>query len=187
MTQHEPFESILGAAAAGAEWAWGRIFGDLDSVLRAYVRRQGGADVDGLVGEVWLHVARGIGRFRGDEPAFRSWVFMIAHSRLLDERRVLHRRPLELTGTSVPDSSARTESSAEAHAIRHLDDERLQKILDQLTPDQREVIVLRFVVDMQLTDIATVVGKPTGAVHALQRRALRRLEKILGDDRTFSG
>jgi DNA-directed RNA polymerase specialized sigma24 family protein len=34
-----------------------------------------------------LHVARGIHRFEGDHNAFRSWVFMVAHHRIIDERR----------------------------------------------------------------------------------------------------
>jgi RNA polymerase sigma factor (sigma-70 family) len=88
-----PWESLLAAAQTGAEWAWDRIYRDLAPPVRGYLVAHGAVEPDDLLGEVWLQVARNIGTFAGDEAGFRSWVFMVAHHRLIDERRRRARRP----------------------------------------------------------------------------------------------
>ena len=186
MPVHDPFESVLGAACQGAEWAWARLVDDVDGTLRRYVRRQGGADVDDIVGETWLHVARRLGSFSGDEAAFRSWVFMVAHHRIVDERRRLGRKRVEHVEDAFLDEASPRAPSAESEAVERIADEQVRQVLDRLPPDQREVVLLRFVADFGATDIARIIGKTPGAVRALQRRALKRLEKILGQDGTFS-
>ncbi len=185
MPTSDPFDSILTAAGQGAEWAWERLVADLDGVLRGYVRRQGGMDADDLVGETWLQVARGLKRFSGDEAAFRSWVFMIAHHRIVDERRRVRRKPVESVDETVLEEAAPKVGSAESEAVARVVDEELQRVLDRLPPDQREVVILRFVACFGVTEVARIVGKSPGAVSALQRRALKRLEKILGEGGTF--
>jgi RNA polymerase sigma factor (sigma-70 family) len=58
-------------------------------------------------------------------------------------------------------------------------DPDLLAALDQLSPDQREVIVLRFVADLSLEQVAEVTKRRVGAVKALQHRALTRLSRTL--------
>lgn len=186
MPVRDPFESVLDAACQGAEWAWERLIDDIDPALRGYVRRQGGADVDDLVGETWLHVARGLSRFSGDEAAFRSWVFMIAHHRLIDERRHLNRRPVVHAEETVLDLAAPPGRSAESEALEKVSEDELMGVLGNLPSAQREVVSLRFVADFGVTEIARIIGKKPGAVRALLRRALGRLEKNLGQGGTHS-
>lgn len=175
----EAFQSILAAAQAGAEWAWTRLVVDIDPVLRGYLRRQGATDPDDLAGETWLHVARGIHRFEGDADSFRSWVFMVAHHRIIDERRRRRRRPADLEEEPTLDRAAPPTSSAEVEAMDALEDAELAAVLDRLSPDQREVVLLRIGAGFGITEIAEIMGKRPGAVQALQHRAFRRLEKIL--------
>lgn len=172
-------QSVVDAARVGAEWAWVRLVHDIDGTLRGYVRLQGGLDVDDLVGETWLHVARGIHRFEGDGAEFRSWVFMIAHHRVIDERRRGRRKPVDLADHTVLDRASPSVPSAESGAFHHLADDEIWLVLEQLAPAQREVLVLRFLSGLRITEIADIVGKKPGAVQALQRRAFKRLEKIL--------
>ena len=179
MSPDDPFQSVVDAARSGAEWAWARLVNDIDGTLRGYVRRQGSVDVDGIVGETWLHVARGLHRFTGNESAFRSWVFMIAHHRVIDERRTRRRKLVELTEQPVLDQVGPSTGSAESTVMERLDEEELQRVLEMLSPAQREVLLLRFVGGFEIKEIAGIIGKKPGAVQALQRRAFRRLEKIL--------
>lgn len=174
-----PFESVLDAARSGAEWAWARLVDDIDATLRGYVRGQGGVDIDDLVGETWLHVVRGLRKFQGDGNAFRSWVFMIAHHRIIDERRRRRRKPTDLTEEVVLDRVSPSTHSAESAAMERFGDEEFIHTLEQLSPDQREVLLLRFGAGFGIKEIAGIVGKKPGAVQALQRRAFRRLERSL--------
>jgi RNA polymerase sigma factor (sigma-70 family) len=179
-TGPEPFESVITAARAGSPWAWRQLVDDVEPRLRSYMIRHGADDVDDLLGETWLHVARGIHRFEGDASSFRSWVFMIGHHRIIDERRRRRRKPQEPTDAAALEDAVPPTVSAEEEAIGRLGDDEVQKILDGLPPAQREVILLRFVGDFGITEIASIIGKRPGAVQALQRRAFARLKKMLG-------
>ncbi len=175
----EAFGAVLDAARAGAEWAWERLVTEIDPVLRGYLRRQGAADPDDLAGEAWLHVARNIGGFSGDYSGFRSWVFTIAHHRIIDERRRRGRRPVSLESAAFLDTAAPPAESAESEAMESFDQEEVDAILAMLSRDQREVMVLRILGGFGITEIAEIMGKTPGAVQSLQHRAIKRLSKIL--------
>jgi RNA polymerase sigma-70 factor (ECF subfamily) len=61
-------------------------------------------------------------------------------------------------------------------------DPQLQAAIDTLTDDQRAVVLLRFVADLPLHDVARITRRRIGAVKALQHRALAALERALGED-----
>lgn len=179
-TTMEAFDSILDAARAGADWAWSRLVGDLDPVVSAYVRRLGADDAENVVGETWLHVARGIHRFRGGVSDFRSWVFMIAHHRVIDERRRKTRKPTRLEDGAELDRLAPSSTSAESLAMEQVEMDQVVEVLNHLTADQREVVLLRVMGGFGIKEIGEIMGKRPGAVQSLQHRAFKNLEKILG-------
>lgn len=149
----------------------GVVYRRLAPAVLGYLRAQRAPDPEDLLGEVFLQVARDLRRFRGDDAALRRWVFTVAHHRLLDERRRRARRP-RVADTPVPDRPA---PPAPPRSI----DPELQAALDRLTPDQREVVLLRFVADLSLDEVAELTGRATGAVKALQHRALAALQRAL--------
>jgi RNA polymerase sigma-70 factor (ECF subfamily) len=55
----------------------------------------------------------------------------------------------------------------------------VHELLAELTPDQRDVLLLRVVADLTVEQVAEVVGKPAGAVKALQRRGLAALRRLV--------
>ena len=147
--------------------------------MLGYLRSQGAADPEDLLGEVFLQVARDINRFRGDGAALRRWIFSIAHNRLLDDRRRRARRPQEV-------DSPPADQPAAAHP-EPVDPELLEA-LAALTPEQREVVTLRFLGDLSLEDVAKITRRRVGAVKALQHRGLEQLERLLAQSagRDFS-
>lgn len=173
------FPAVLGAAQAGDERTWTRIYESLAPQVAGYLRSRGATDVDDLLGEVFLHLARGIGRFEGDEAHFRSWVFMIATSRVIDERRRRGRRPTD--PLSLDESiTVADRVDVEEEGLAAAAAEELATLLSVLTPDQRLVVELRIIGQLTGEEIAAVVGKPPGAVKALQRRAFASLRRHLG-------
>jgi len=171
----EAFASTLAGAQVGATWAWHSLVQDLGAPLQAYVERQGARDADDLVGETWLHVARGLGSFQGTYSQFRSWVFMVAHHRIIDERRRTRRKPSDAADAGTLESVASAEPSAESEAIDALAEEEVASLLGTLPEAQREVMLLRIVGGFGVTEIAEIIGKRPGAVQALQHRAVERL------------
>jgi Sigma-70 region 2 len=77
------FPTVLSAAASGDEDAFARLWRDLQPRLLRYLRVVAPGTADDLASETWLTVIRGLGRFHGDEPAFRVWVFTIARHRAI--------------------------------------------------------------------------------------------------------
>jgi RNA polymerase sigma-70 factor (ECF subfamily) len=172
----QSFENVLYAARAGAEWAWARIYEELSPSLAGYFRGHGAADPEDLVAEVLLQVVRGLDRFSGPEPAFRAWVFTIAHRRLVDDVRRRSRRPFVPSEPAVLDAAAGEGGDVIEEAHAGLDLERVQAAIAELPGEQRSVLLLRIIGDLTIEQIADAMGKRPGAVKALQRRALRKLE-----------
>ena len=112
------FESVLAAARTGSPRAHERIFHALAPVVQGYLRLQGASEPEDLTSEVFLAVLRNLGSFEGDEPGFRSWVFTIAHRRLLDERRRAVRRPAPAPLDEAPDQAGARRRRADRRRAR---------------------------------------------------------------------
>jgi RNA polymerase sigma-70 factor (ECF subfamily) len=168
------FEGALGAAKGGEEWAWAMIYRDLSGPVTGYLASRGAREPEDLAAETFLQVARNIHSFDGGEMAFRSWVFVIAHRRLIDVRRAQGRRP-ETTSMSI-ERAEQVGGDVEGEAIDGLVTEELAAAFGRLTEDQRDVLALRIIANLTLEETANVVGKRVGAVKAIQRRALIALK-----------
>jgi RNA polymerase sigma-70 factor (ECF subfamily) len=170
---------VLQAAQVGAGWAFERIFRQLSPAVHGYLRAQGADDPEGAVNDVFLRAFRRLDTFVGEPPAFRSWLFTIAHHLVVDQRRFADRRPRQVVLDRVPEVAG---GNSEDDAVRRLTLERLTAQLALLTVEQRDVLLLRFVADLSLEEVAEAQGRSVGSVKALQHRALeavrRRLEEI---------
>jgi RNA polymerase sigma-70 factor (ECF subfamily) len=177
MSLGRQFQSVLAAAQSGEERALGEFYGDLQPRLLRYLRAQVPADAEDLASDVWLHTARSLERFEGDENAFRSWFFTIAHRRLVDWRRQRARR----RETAVPNELLfeRADSTEPFSAV---EEEGVLACLASLPPEQAEVVLLRVVVGLDSNEVGAVMGKKPGTVRVLQKRALERLAALLADE-----
>ncbi len=174
------FDSVLLAAQTGAPWALERLYQALSPAVLGYLRVQGAADPEDLTNEVFLGVLGRIRTFHGDEEKFRSWIFTIAHSRLIDDRRRTARRPQITDGHGAHLDPAG--GDAEDDALERLSSQRVQALCERLVADQRDVLLLRLMAGMTIEAIAEALEKSEGAVKALQRRGLANLRKILERD-----
>jgi RNA polymerase sigma-70 factor (ECF subfamily) len=173
----ETFEDALDAAKTGAEWAWELLYRDLAGPVTGYLASRGAREPEDLAAETFLQVARNIHSFQGGESAFRSWVFVIAHRRLIDLRRAQARRPVT---TPLPaEGVEQVGGDVEGEAIDELITAELRAAFDRLTDDQRDVLALRIIANLTLEETSDVVGKRVGAVKATQRRALIALRDQL--------
>lgn len=166
----EVFDSLLGAARADNEWAWDRLVRWFGPKVLAYARSQGMSDPEDVLGDVLVDVVRGLSGFQGAESQFRSWVFMIAHSRIVDRRRAEARRPSVAWDPTLDPAAPESQS-----AWADLGD--MQSQVDALPPNQRDVLLLRTVVGLSIEDTAEVLGKKQGAVRVAHHRALETLRQ----------
>ena len=173
----EGFPDVLHAARAGAPWAFERLYVELAPVVGGYLRLQGAAEPDDLTSETFLGLFGRLASFEGSEQQFRSWVFTIAHRRLVDERRRAARRPTIMTADT--DLLDRAGGDVEQDVFAVLGTARVYELCAGLSDDQRQVLILRVVGDLTVEQVAAIVDKSVGAVKALQRRALQALRRKL--------
>jgi RNA polymerase sigma-70 factor (ECF subfamily) len=143
-----------------------------------YLRTRSVSDPDGVANDVFVRAFRSIHTFRGDAPRFRSWLFTIAHNAAIDDARRRRRRPTEAPLDEVAEPVG---GDVEADVSAALAAESTRALLDQLTPDQRDVIALRVVAGLSVEQTAAALDKSYEAVKALQRRGLAALRRALFD------
>jgi RNA polymerase sigma-70 factor, ECF subfamily len=176
MNPGERFATTVAAAQAGAEGALAELYRDLHPRILRYARALEPAEAEDLASDIWLDVARGLGRFKGDDRAFRAWAFTIARRRLVDLRRQRARRP----AVPIP-----VERLAERGGIGDVEEEAMAGLatdaaiarIATLQPDQAEVVLLRILGGLSVREVAAITGKRPGTVRVLQHRALRRLAR----------
>lgn len=170
----DTFDAVLGAAKTGAGWALTRLYHDLSPLVLAYLRMQHAVEPEDLTSDVFLGAFRNLTAFEGTERQFRSWLLTIAHRRLLDERKRLQRGPtLVELDARVPHATDDVEAAVMASA----GNERISQMLAALSEDQRQVLLMRIVGELSITEIAVALGKRPAAVKQLQRRGLNVLRE----------
>jgi RNA polymerase sigma-70 factor (ECF subfamily) len=162
----------VAAARAGDIDSFGNIWRLLSGRVHGYVRARGVDNPDDVTSEVFLAAFTGIARFDGGPAEFRSWLFTIAHHKAVDE----HRRRRE-DASYEPEADPRVVASAEAAALESVLEEDTRAMLDALTSEQREVLLLRALGDLSVEQVAEVTGRSVGAVKQLHHRAVATAQR----------
>lgn len=151
------------------------LVGPLTAWLRAQVRDPHLAE--DLAEETFLELVRACRTVQGGPFSIRSWLYRAAQHNLIDHRRRVARRPEELTD-ETPELPADT-TGLDDRAAELDEAERLRAALAQLSPDQAEVLTLRFLAGLSAPEVAAVTGKKEGAVRALQHRGVAALARMI--------
>jgi RNA polymerase sigma-70 factor (ECF subfamily) len=141
-----------------------------------YYRVSDVQDAEDLTDDVFLKMVEAIRSCRArEEKPFLAWLFRIANNSVVDH----HRRQAVRDHLPLDEEQLPTHAGPEAPVETKLTQERLQQAIPELTDDQQEVIILRFVEGLSNAEIAWILGKSEGAIKALQRRGLASLRRIL--------
>jgi RNA polymerase sigma-70 factor, ECF subfamily len=176
----EDFPAVLSAAQEGSEAAFTRLWTATNPVLLRYLRVIAPETAEDVAADTWVQVVRGLPRFRGDEAAWRAWVFTTARRRMIDASRRRSRRreePLD----DVQAASLPVTADAADLAMERLGTRAAIKLLTGLPPLQAEVILLRVLAGLDYDAVARLVGRSPGAVRVAAHRGLRRLAEILAE------
>ncbi len=112
---------------------------------------------------------------KGPREYLQAYLYRIAHNWITDHYR---RRPPP-TFSLEDELGCVDESHPEKEAARRMEQEQVRAALFHLTPEQRQVVVLKFVEGWNNEAIASMIDKPVGAVKSLQHRALEALRRML--------
>ena len=105
-----------------------------------------------------------------------AWLYRVAHNLAIDQYR---QRPAEGLVSLEPDLDQADEADTEADSEHQLAQERVRQALGRLTPEQQNVVVLKFIEGYSNAEVGALMNKPEGAIKSLQHRALATLKRAL--------
>lgn len=172
----DALDHLAALVASGDRAAFDELYSRTVDDVYTYVRGQcrNDAEAEDIIANVFLKAWRSIHGYRVGSGLFRRWLFAIARNELKRYWAQRKREPVPL-----PDelSQLAAGSSGLDVATREL----LHRALSCLTPEQRDVVVLRYYGGKSHQEIALILGKREGAVRAMLLRALRKLRKAMDD------
>lgn len=131
------------------------------------------------VADTFSRFLKAIRAKRGPKDYLRAYLYRIAHNWVAD----YYRRAPDVV--ELKDTQPDNDNSPEENAALRIRQTQTRKAILKLTPDQQQVVALKYLQGMNNEEIAQTLHKPVGAVKSLQHRALVRLEKILGKEKNI--
>lgn len=138
------------------------------------------AEAEDLTAQTFLQAWEAIERYQIRGAPFVSWLLRIAHNLAVSHLRS-KREKAQLHEGIVDEGSRR---DPEAVAEQKADEERVRQAILRLRDEQRQVIILRFVEDLEYREVAEIIGKSVAAIRVIQHRALNALRRQLRLDET---
>ena len=173
----DAFASALAKAKAGDGDGFTWLYRAYSRRVAALVRSEACPNADEVVNTVFFKAFRAIDRFVGNRANFASYLYQIARFQVIDERRARSRQVDIEDDLDIDLVDDRTDP---ADVAVHRDTAvRVNEALQALTPEQREVIVLRVFFGLTGPETAEAMDKPIGAVRSLQNRAEARLRSLV--------
>ncbi len=130
------------------------------------------------VAETFSRFLRALSNNGGPKKYLRAYLYRIAHNWVTD----FYRRQPILHSDDYIDLQVDPSPTTAELVDELIEKEKVRKALNYLTPDQRQVVVLKFLEGWSNAEVAESINKPIGAVKSLQHRALTSLKRILIED-----
>jgi RNA polymerase sigma-70 factor (ECF subfamily) len=165
----------LSAALAGDPSGFSAVYTVISPAVLGYFRARGVDDAEALTQDVFVDVLPKLARVTGGHSGLRTFIFSIAHARLVDHHRRAERTPY--LAEYDPRDDTRYAASAEDEALGSLGG--IADSLSRLNDEQREVLILRIVADLSIEQVARIMDKTPGAIKQLQRRGLSALRELV--------
>lgn len=173
------YEKVLVVRAQDRdEWAFQELVTRYERRMLYYIHRLLGShtDLSDVLQEIWIRVFLRITSLRAPE-AFRVWLYKIAHDVAVSQLRKNSRRDVaRLEDVSAPEA-ANTSDWNECKLLENA--ELVHKTLERLSLPHREVLTLRFLEQLDVSDIAEVVGCNVGTIKSRLHYAKSAMRKLL--------
>jgi RNA polymerase sigma-70 factor (ECF subfamily) len=176
LSDHEE-SGLIARAKRGDEAAIGQLYRQHAPGIYGYIASRVGdpALADDLTSEAFLRALEGLPQFEYRGISISAWLYRIAHDRMADHFRRQARRPT----APLEDDLLATQDGFDQALDTRLRLEQVNEAIERLTPQQHQVILLRFVAGLKLQEVAYVMAKSTAAIKMLQLRALTRLKQLV--------
>jgi RNA polymerase sigma-70 factor, ECF subfamily len=170
-------QDLLAAAKEYDLESLGTIYDRFNKEIFVYAVRLLGDDrlAEDCVSETFSRFLKALQFGAGPKDHLKAYLYRIAHNWITDSYRRHIPEVVELDESFKSDETMLPEKQAESNLII----QQLRLVLRSLTPDQRQVVALRYLEGWENEEVAAALGKNVGAVKALQHRALDTMQRIL--------
>jgi len=131
-----------------------------------------------LTGTVFAKMLEAIQTSKSWNVSFSGWLYRIAHNLVVDQ----FRRSGQDRGVALDERLVASDQDPARTVERRLESDRLRQAIKQLTEEQEQVIVYKFIEGLTNTEVAQIMGKTEGAIKSLQFRALAALRRLLDEE-----
>ncbi len=174
----EAFPALLAAAQRGEEEPFSALWRDANPALLRYLRVIAPEAAEDVAADTWVHLVRGLAAFRGDEGAWRGWLFTTARRRAIDHGRYRARRPA-VPVAEVPPGAPPASADIADVVLERLSTGAAIALIGTLPRLQAGGDPAPGAGRPGNEAVARLVGRSPGAVRAAAHRGLRRLAETL--------
>ncbi|MCW2746985.1 MAG: polymerase subunit sigma-70 [Nocardioidaceae bacterium] len=174
--------ALVDLARAGDAEAFGQLYDHYVSGIFRFVYYRVGTNAlaEDLTSETFTRGLRSIQKFQWQGKDFGAWLTTIARNLIADHYKSSRSR-LEYVSDTIPEPKTRA-SSPEDGVISAISSELLLDAVNQLSSDQRDCVLMRFIQGLSIAQTAEAMQKSDGAIKQLQLRAIRGLGKLISED-----
>lgn len=179
-------ENIIARARRGDAGAFEQLVETYrDQVYRIALRMCGNAaDADEVPQEAFLAAWKGLPNFRGDSR-FSTWLYQLTTHAAID---LMRREKRQIAAEDITEVSAPAPAPGpQQQAERRETQEAVRNAILQLTPEYRQIVVLRFLEDLSYEEIGAALKLPSGTVKSRLNRAKAQLKDILSKSENLFG
>lgn len=171
-------EAALAEAARSDRYAFGELYERYYARVYRYVyHRLGNApDAEDITALVFMKALEALPSYHPRRNTFAPWLFRITRNAVIDHFR---RRRFQSSIDELEHQSSEVDPAG--HVLERERREELGALVAHLSPDQREVVLLRFAGDLSYAEIGAVLKKKEPAVRMLLHRGLRKLKTVIED------
>jgi RNA polymerase sigma-70 factor (ECF subfamily) len=173
-------DEALVRAIAGDKEAFGVLYERYVGRIYTYIYYRTGNkhDAEDLTARVFYRAIEHIGRYRQRGVPFSAWLYRIAHNLVANWHRDRQRRQ-EVPIDEMVNLQAKLEPP-ELAMLTRMDVERMMRVIQSLSPERQELIILKFVQELSNAEIGRIMHRSEGAIKSLYHRTLLSLRDDLG-------
>lgn len=173
-------DNLVIKAQSGDAAAFGEIYDEMVKPVYRYIYyRVAESIAEDLTEETFFKVWQNLNQYKKGKFPFSSWVFRIAHNLVIDYYRKNH--VTDELNESLPDTKEGNDPERQADV--KLTNIRLRRVIHHLPDNYQQVIVLKYINELDNREIAATIDKSEAAVRTIQFRALEKLRELLSSDR----
>ena len=174
-------EKLIRSAVEGDSSAFGSLYDHYQPAIYRFVAVKVGSreEAEDITHQVFLSAWAKVRTYKHRGHPFSSWLYQIARNTVIDHYRA---RRNDVSLDRLDPESSIIPAAAQADLSIKLQLEKVHVALRALKPDYQDVIILRFVEDLSLKEVAAILRKSEGAVKLAQHRAVGELKKRLGGE-----